>query len=296
MQKFKQIIFLYLSILITILGCVDANLQSADVSSAMFTVDKVTGNLNISKQAALPKTFTLKLQACIRARLRNQPLPFTDYAITHKIENFKEYKKSGKLLTDIKVSSNLNTTTEKEIIRVRTDGRGCLNWTEEFDYAYYNQSQWIVINRYIQGLSTGWPGITGNIPVAINPWLQLAQYKHLQVVDYRDKYGHKDDSTLKDKVLKNGLSFLQKRKKLEAKNKVNIIIDELNFFIHSQNSKDNTRFLKAHIEAKVNYTIKDILGGQKHNQINTGQFIIQPILLVVARKNNQEIKKILNDE
>ena len=285
MRKFKQIIFLYLFILSTILGCVGANLESTSVPSAMFTVDEITGNLNISKQDdALPKTFTLKLHACIRARLRNQPLPFTDYAITHDKQNFVDHKKSGKLLTDIKISSNLKTKTGKEIIRVRTDGNGCLNWTEEFDYAYYNQSQWIVINRYIQGLSTGWPGITGNIPVAINPWLQLAQYKHLQVVDYRDKYGHKEDSTLKSKVTQNGISFLQQQKKQEAKNKVNIIIDKLNFSIEDPDSKEGKQMVKAYIEAKVNYTIKDILGNKQDHQINTGNFIIKPTLLIKTRR------------
>ena len=290
MQKFKQIIFLYLSVTVFTISCIETNLTSSTqspISSAMFIVDEIKGDLNISKQNkqdALPKTFTLKLHACIRARLRNQPLPFTDYAITHKIENFNEYKKSGKSFIEIKASSNLKTKTGKEIIRIKTDGRGCLNWTEEFDYAYYNQSQWIVIDRYIQGLSNGWPGITGKIPIAINPWLQLDRYKSLQVVDYREKYGHKEHSTLKNNVFLNGQVFLQKQKEKEKQNKVNIIIDKLNFYMDNQISKEGKRIIKAHISAKVNYTIRDIFGGQKDNQINTGEFTIQPMLFVEAIK------------
>ena len=302
MQKFKTY-FLFLFLASVCISCVPTESPSVvpdSSSSAMFTVNEVKGHLSISKQSALPKTFTLKLHTCILSRMRNQPLPFTDYAITHNKKNFAEHKKSGKSFTDILRSSNLKTTTGKEIIRIRTDGKGCLNWTEEFDYAYYNQSRWIITDRYIQGLSNSWPGITANIPIAINPWLQLDRYKHLQVVDYREKFGYTNDSTLQSTIVPNGTLFLKEQKKQEKQNKVHIIIDKLNFFMHSQQSSKKKRLLTAHIQAKVNYTIKDILGGETDNPINTGDFVIRPILLVETKiKQTKDSKKtyvIMNEE
>ena len=290
MQKFKKLIFLYI-LANTTIGCIQSTINSGSIqeqSSALFIVNEVKGNLNIAEQTVLPKTFTINLQACIQSRIRNQALPLTDYAITHNMKNFKNYQKSKKSFKDIPASSNLKTLTGKEIIRLKTDGNSCLNWTEEFTYSYYNQSQWIQIDRYIQGLSTGWPGII-RIPIAINPWLQLSsQYKHLQVVDYRKKYGYHDDATLKDKVTQDGFAFLKQIQKREQAKKVPIIIDQLEFFPQESKSKGKAHIVKANIKANIYYAVKDILGGQKYNQINTGYFSMHTAILVKTTKPSEK--------
>ncbi len=251
--------------------------ESPRQGTALFIVNEVTGNLHISERDVLPTKFILKLRACIHSRLRNEPLPFTDYAITHNKSNLNNWHKSKKKATDIPVSSHLKAQTGREMIRLKTDGDSCLNWTEEYSYAYNLISEWIVIDRYIEGLSTNWPGATGALPVAINPWLQLKEYKHLQVVDYRDKYEHKKDSILKDRVSLNGIEFLKQAKQREQTEKVDIIVNDIIFFTDQSDIKNHTEYITAHIKGSMNYTIQDIFGKLHHdNIINSGEFMINP--------------------
>ncbi len=290
MKRFKQNIFLLTVILILTSGCIGRSVPT-NKSPTRFVVGEITGRLHISEQSTLPTKFIIKLQACIRSHPLNTPLPFTEFAITHHKKNFKQYEKNT---AKIPKSSNLKTQTEKEVIQISADSNSCLHWTEEFDYAYNNQSEWIKIDRYIKGLSPNWPGTTDAMPLAINPWLQLNEYKHLQVVDYRKDYGYKNDNTLKNKILPNGLELLKSTKQKVQKNKVNLIIQKVNFFLHTNDEKDNKRIIKAHISAEINYTIADIFGNYHNsNRVSTGDFIIKPGLLVLRKTTDKKGEKII---
>ena len=297
MQKFKLLYnILFLSFLLAFLpGCIRSDIigsSNNETSTALFTIDEITGSFHISERDVLPEKFIIKLRACISSRLRNEPLPWTEYAITHHKDNFTDYKNSGRPFTDIKASSHLKTETGKEIIRVKSNGRSCINWTEEFTYAYHVKSEWILIGRAIQGLSTGWPGITEEIQIAVNPWLQLKEYKHLQVVDYRDQYGHKNDSVLKNRVHPNGLEFLKTAKQQEKTKKVDIIIEKMNFALEHMHSRHYEGQIRSHISGRVNYTIQDIFGNLHNtNPVLNGSFIIQPGMIAEIRHVLKDFKK-----
>ena len=193
MQKFN-IFFSLLYILITVPGCTlilgETQSPSVEECKAGFIVDEIKGELSISDEAVLPETFTLWLSACMHGNPRvDTRLPSTTWAISN---NKAEVDKNK-----IPKSNNLDNESNKAIQLV-TDGNGCLHWTEEYNYAYNNKSQWIIIDRYIKGLSNGYPGVC-KIPVAVNPWLQLSEHSNIQVLDYRDTY-HKDHNNLKGKT------------------------------------------------------------------------------------------------
>ena len=149
---------------------------------------------------------------------------------------------------------------------------GVSSGRKEYDYAYSRQSRWIVINRYIRGLTRGKEG-TSSIPLAVNPWLQLkGQYSNVQVADYRDDH-HKKDAKLKDRVEGDGLKFLAQKKQEEQKNKVDVVINRLALHWDGLESDTETNanlkeesktiFKGTTISAELQYSIKDVNGDLK---------------------------------
>ena len=290
MQKFN-IFFILLYILITVPGCTlilgKTRSPSVEECKAGFVMDEIKGILSFSDEAVLPETFTLELSACMHGYPKvDTKLPSTTWAISN---NKAEVEKNK-----IPESNNLDNESNKAIQLV-TDENGCLHWTEKYNYAYNNKSQWIIIDRYIKGLSKGYPGVC-KIPVAVNPWLQLSEHSNIQVLDYRDTY-HKEHNNLKGKervVSDPGLSFLIKKKAEEKNNKVDIIIENLDLFFDGDNTKKNKTILQGNtIKSQISYTIQDIHGTLRNNRINKGQFNIKPYLLIsVTNRIDSEKEKL----
>ena len=294
MHAFKFLL-LYLLITIGTFGCIknDVTQTHDDNCDASFIVDEVKGTLSISDETALPEKFTLQLQACIRSQGKIETkLPSTHWAVSNDIQILKEKETPAK----IKASTNLNN--DNKAIKMTTDGSGCIHWTEEYDYAHTTKSRWIVIDRYIQGISNEYPGAC-KIPLAVNPWLQLTKHSNIQVADYRAKY-HKNNNNLKGRVQENGLTFLRKKKEEEAEHKVNIIIDELDFYADGSVSQNTKRILQGNIiKARLKYSIQDIHNKLHDNQISEGNFKIIPHLLISHRtsiKNEIKTKYIKKNE
>ena len=254
-------------------------LYESEGCSGNFHVDQVKGTLSFSDETVLPEKFTLQLEACIRSRGRIETqLPGFSWAISNDKENFNIAAKN------INESTNLVNNKENKVIRLNTVDDGCINWTEEYDYAYNNKSQWILITRYIKGLSNAQPGIC-KIPLAVNPWLQLEEHRKNQVADYRSIYS-KDNNLLKGRVLEeeDGLDFLKRKKKEEKDSKVDIIIDTLALHMDSSTAQLGKRFLKGNtIKANLRYIIQDINGSQNsnNNKIKAGDFEVEPHLLIL---------------
>ena len=283
MLKFK--LCLLSLMIIGFSGCVQNSVNSTQDNNftASFIVDEVTGSLSISDETALPEKFTLQLNACIRSHGKIETkLPSTHWVISNDKKALDRLDSDTSQQKKIPKSTNLDNK-QNTIIQMTTDGNGCINWTEEYDYAYTKQSKWIVIDRYIKGISNEYPGIS-RIPLAINPWLQLNRYSNIQIADYRENY-HLNNNNLKDRVNENGLEFLKQQKKIEQKHKVNIIIDELDLHADGSDSKDNKRILRGNIiKAKLKYSIKDIHGNLRDSQLNQGHFEIKPYLLISVKQ------------
>ena len=167
MQKFKT--FLLFFIITGMVSCLpkpkELGSQDEDLCNANFVIEEeVKGSLSISEEAALPEKFTLKLTACIQPQaLVETKLASVEWAVGRNKKKLEDTIKEGK---DID-----NTTTLKHhdtIIKRKADVNGCIHWTEEYDYAYNPQSQWIVLNRHIGGIVKEYAG-TCKIPLAVNP-------------------------------------------------------------------------------------------------------------------------------
>ena len=267
--------------ILALTGCIESTIDPDNEDAkagALFSVEELKGSLSVSSQTALPEKFTLHLKTCIQDIQNYQRLIAARFAVGHNENAVKKYEPPAQKDKN-KQSSNLKLG---QVIAVTTDGEGCLNWTEEYDYVYNNQSRWMLIPRYIRGLSNARAG-TVSVPMAVNPWLQLSQYRDKQVLDYREDY-HKDDSLLKNRVIKeDGLKFLKNNKN----KKIRVIVDEVDFTgehnIIEQN-EETVRKIQAHITAKVKYIIKDINGNPQDNLISAGRFIIRPDLLIGVKK------------
>ena len=292
MPKFN-IVLLFLFV-VGLPGCINSNVEG-DGGDPPFIVDEIKGTLSISAETALPEKFTLQLETCVRLRTKIESrLPNTEWAISHTQE---EVETPGK---DIPKSNNLVMGDEQnKVIKVIADGNGCFKWTEEYDYAYSRQSQWIVINRYIRGLTRGKEG-TYKIPLAVNPWLQLTgQYSNIQVADYRDDH-HKKDAKLEGRVEEDGLKFLEQKKKEEQKNRVDVVINKLELRwdgsesqLDAESKESETVFTGITISAELKYSIKDVNGKLWDNTITQGDFEIKPHLLMsVSEKKKTKYVKI----
>ena len=285
MLKFNTL-FTLLFIILTTAGCnfVKSSLIGSETDSCddtSFIIDEVKGSLSISDEKVLPEEFTLQLKTCMRSRGKIETtLPRTFWALS----NYRD------TLTNDKISKSANLDNKiNKVIQVQTDGEGCIQWTETHDYAYSKKSQWIVINRHIKGLSNEHPGIC-TVPIAVNPWLQLKdRYSNIQVADYRKKY-HLDNNNLKDRVIQNGLEFLKKQKEEEEKYKVDTIIDGLDLDVDGDNLGDEKRILLGNtIKAKLEYTVVDIYGEPRRNQINQGNFNIEAHLLTSVKVPSRDL-------
>ena len=289
MQTFK--IFLLFSILTVMVGCLPnpggGDSQNEDYCNSNFVIEEeVKGSFFISDQTALPEKFTLQLTACIRPQgLIETKLASVDWAISRsKVQLEKTIKKGD--LKNINKSTNLEH--HETVAQARADANGCIHWTEEYDYAYNKQSQWIILDRYIGGIVNEYSGIC-KIPVAVNPWLQVEKYSDFQIADYREKY-ERDNNVLKNRVIKkeNGIAFLKRKKEEERKNKVDIIINPLQLNTDSTISAEVTqRVYPSTITARLTYTIKDITGALSSNYITQGDFVIEAILLVNERNSKK---------
>ena len=289
MQKFKT--FLLFFIITGMVSCLpkpkELGSQDEDLCNANFVIEQeVKGSLSISEEAALPEKFTLKLTACIQPQaLVETKLASVEWAVGRNKKKLEDTIKEG---TDID-----NTTTLKHhdtIIKRKADVNGCIHWTEEYDYAYNSQSQWIVLNRHIGGIVKEYAG-TCKIPLAVNPWLQLTEFLHIQVADYRKGFDL-DNNILENRVEENGLAFLRRKKEEETKNKVNIIIENLDLHMGGSTPLSGKRILQENvIKAQLKYIIKDIYGNPKseRNVIKSGNFTVEPHLLI--EKSDIEITK-----
>ena len=272
MLKFKNIFVLSLFVVLLNNSCIRSTPPEGDYEQpANFIVGEVAGSLSFSSQTALPEKFTLHLNACIKEPITKDELTGAKYWISHEKDILDEYQKKN---TSIPKLTNL--TKNNKLIEVETDENGCLQWTEEYDYTYNSQSEWILIERHIYGRSKGYPGIE-TVPIALNPWLQLTEYRDKQVLDYRDQF-HKDDSLLKNRVnKKKGLPLLSSA---DRKQKISVIVDEVEF-TGRQVTQEKQRIVEADIKARLKYIIKDIYGKPVDIPIRAGEFTIKPDLLMI---------------
>ena len=257
-----------------------------------FIIDEIKeGVLSISEESALPEKFTLKLKACIRAYEKIETkLPHTFWAISRNkqaLTAVKDFKKDK-----IAKPSTVLSTDKDEVIKTNTDGTGCISWEEVYDYAHNGQSEWIILERHIKGISSQRPGVC-TIPLAVNPWLQLKeQYKDIQVADYRNRYERNNPIINKRIIDVDGLTYLERKKAEERKNKVDITINSLQLNTDNDTStkeNDTIRVYQNTITARITYKIKDIHGGLQSNSVPRGDFVIEPILLI--NKRTAEEKK-----
>ncbi len=282
MLKFN-VFLLFLLIISVTTGCIKNEVQQSQNTGcdANFIVDKVEGTFSISKEKALPEQFTLTLTAKLRSNAKIETvLPSTEWAIGYS-ENAV-----NKPVEKIEIQEPLDHR-ENNVIRRSTDGNGVLRWTENFEYAYAKQSKWIVINRYIKGLSNAYTGVC-KIPLAINPWLQKPEHADIQIADYRKEY-HLENDILEGNVEENpntnGIDFLLQKKKEEERHGVDIIVDELTLHKDGTEIKAGKTILKGNtIEAQLKYRIKDIHGSIQPSPIRAGDFELQTDLLIMIPK------------
>ncbi|MDE0119270.1 MAG: hypothetical protein OXM55_04590 [Bdellovibrionales bacterium] len=286
MSKFNIFLLFFIT---GLSGCI-APSNKGDGSNATFIVQQVKGILSISTETALPEKFTLKLETCLHFRKKiDTKLPNTEWAISHTREGVRTPRDK------IPKSNNLVMGDEQnKVIKVTADGNGCIEWTEEYDYAHSRESRWIVINRYIRALTRP-NGGEATIPLAVNPWLQLKdKYSNIQVADYRDDYD-KNDPILKGRLEEDGLKFLAQKKKEEQKNKVDVVINKLELRWDGSESKSDaesgeskTVFTDTIISAKLEYSIKDINGQLQDNIMAQGDFQIESHLLMSISEDNKK--------
>ena len=276
---------LFAFIIVVTSGCLGNPKQKGDeCENQTFIIDEIKeGELFISEESALPEKFTLKLKACIRAYEKIETkLPHTFWAISRNeqalkaVTDFKD-EKNAKLSTVL-------STNKDEVIKTNTDGTGCISWEEVYDYAHNDQSEWIILERHIRGISSQRPGVC-SIPLAVNPWLQLEKNKNIQVADYRDRYERNNpiiSKRIRDNV--DGLTYLKQKKEEERKNKVDIIIDPLQLNTDNTiSTKDTQRVFQNTIIARLTYKIRDIHGALQSNAVTQGDFVIEPTLLINER-------------
>ena len=92
-----------------------------------------------------------------------------------------------------------------------------------------------------------------------------------------------DNNVLENRVEKNGLAFLRRKKAEETENKVNIIIENLDLYMGGSTPLLGERILQQNvIKAQLKYIIKDIYGNPKseRNVIKSGNFTVEPHLLI----------------
>lgn len=278
-----------------------SDLKGEDCNSNFVIEEEVKGSLFISDATALPEKFTLQLTACIRPQaLIETKLASVRWAISRNIEKLKKFidEINPDNINQSTTDQSTNLSHHDTVTVAKTDANGCIHWTEEYDYAYNKQSQWILLDRHIGGITKEYSG-TCKIPLVVNPWLQLPSYSNIRVADY--KY-HKEHNTLKNRVVENesGPAFLKRKKEEELKNKVDIIIDDLELHMGGSTPISGTRILHENtIKAELKYIIRDIHGNlqSNNNHIRSGQFKIEPHLLIEISdietdKENKEIKKI----
>ena len=284
MLKYKTIFLLF--IVFAFSGCIRSKTPGPEKEcNANFVVDRVQGSLRISDETALPEKFTLQLKICSMraAGLVDRKLPGTYWFLSLNKDLLPPKRMATKDIENDALYVKKLDSKERPTIYLKTDGPGCLEWSETYDYAYAKESKWIVIDRYIKGNEyTG----TCKIPLAINPWLQSkdSNIQANQVVDYRTEYKdeYKDilEKEEKDLVEENGLDFLKKKKREELQNKVDIIVENLNFIPSDLDSQSSELSLTGNIiEANLKYLIKDINGNPTDNFIKQGDFKITAHLL-----------------
>ena len=305
MLKYKGVfIFSVLFILLTI-GCVNDDVpRPAGEDDAFFKVEDVEGTLSI--RDGLPETFTLQLKACMRS-LDDATLRSSYYLLSNSKETLdKELRKIANGTSECGIErknrdsgcrSNSMSKTNP-IITLETEGNGCIEWSEEYDYAYTNTSKWIIINRYIQGLNTPWVGRV-SLPIIVDPWIQRTQkeeYAQVQVADYRR---HRDNSLLEGKIHPgDGLEYLKQAKQKERKQKIDTIVKDVRLIITSRELPRETQkredysnipkeILTGKIEASVQYSIQDITGNPVTNFINTGDFEVE--LNMLTENDDKEL-------
>ena len=312
MPEFKNIIFLFSFCIVFHTGCflfpdddspgtkapttdtAHPCIPSTNRSEGYITVSEVTGELKpVPSPNGLPEKFTLNLRACIKGRLAEEIFDASFWISSNEETIIKyEEEENEKLRETLKETENSLLTADNKLIQVEADKDGCLKWTEEYDYTYKKRSQWFISNRLISGRSRGFIG-THIVPLIVNPWLQLPEYKKVQ--DYRPKY---KDKSIEQHVHKTEcLTQRMTPKKSTAttkKNteKYNIIVDKVDF-TGRQRTENNKRYIQVSIDAHVKTLTTDIHGKQTDNILDRGQFIIKPMLLIMQdEKINGEIKPI----
>ena len=317
MPEFKHIIFLFSFCIVFHTGCflfpddddspgtkasttdiTHPCIPSTNRSQGNIIVSEVTGDFQpVSSPKGLSEKFTLKLKACIKGP-QTEELPHTYFWISSNEENIITYEKNKNLQEKLQETENTLLTAENGLIKVQADNEGCLNWTEEYNYAYNKESQWLISNRFINGRSRGFRG-THVIPLIVNPWLQLSE--HTAVQDYRPK--HKDGS-IKQYVNKTECltqTHQVKKSTEKAKNnteKLNIIVDKVDF-TGRQRTENNKSYIQVSINAHVKHIIKDVYDKPTDQTLDRGQFVIKSWLLILQdeeiKGENKPIYKQLNE-
>ena len=291
---YKSLLSFFTFVIVVTSGCLGNPKQKDNEcdSRTTFIIDEIReSSLSISEESALPEKFTLKLRACIRSYEKIETkLPHTFWGISRNKKILKSTPLKDFEDDNIIKPSTTLSTDKNEVIKTNTDGTGCISWKEEYNYAHNNQSEWIILQRHIRGISSQRPGVC-TIPLAVNPWLQLKeQYKDIQVADYRDRY-ERNNPIINKHIKKDidGLTYLERKKAEELKNKVDIIIDPLQLYRdHSPSPKRPQKTHENTIIANLIYKVKDIHGTLQDQPVTKGKFEIEPILLISERVNNSD--------
>ena len=165
-------------------------------SNAPFIAEQITKPENLVKainfieKNGLKNIFIVNLSTCLK-------------------DAFKKDNSIQEASFIIEYENKLSADNKKTKIQVTSDVNGCIRWEEEYRYRYIIQPKWIVLKRTIKKESGAYSGQI-EIPLAINPWLEISNEKFPEILDLRASYSEKHPVFRNHPYEKNGLEYLFK--------------------------------------------------------------------------------------
>jgi hypothetical protein len=138
--KFK---FIILTLILSLVAACSKVEKATDLQSATFYSDAIEGTSeisNVDNQYLIPKSRLYNLKSCLKDIVQSKSI------------NSQEFKISGPSFEKI----------------ARTDDQGCLNWSEEIDYNFIENSTFLKLIRKITSIGVHKGAI--NVSFVLNPW------------------------------------------------------------------------------------------------------------------------------
>ncbi len=200
MYYLKQIFYLF-SLILILVSCAGREKHPSSLidysSNAPFIVEQITKpenlvkSINFIEKDGLKDTFIVNLSTCLK-------------------DSFKKDNSIQETPFIIEYENNLNSDKRQKIkIQVTSDVNGCIRWEERYKYRYVIQSKWILLERTIKKENGAYSGQV-NVPLAVNPWLDIKDEKFPEVLDLRTNYSEKYPIFKEHPYEKNGLEYLSK--------------------------------------------------------------------------------------